>query len=142
MRDPIAVVIRPNIAELMLVLGRPHRGLFKILIASARSVNIVFSLIRTFLLNAMSNPKAPGPFTPGRFTAVFPVLPGCGFCRITLPDWSTTIWFVKRPGRVLSPPKFGCGAACVLRLEKYWTKQFPTATFPRSAGNAPTRSDG
>ena len=82
MRDPIAVVIRPNMAELMFVLGRPHCGLFKRLMASARSINVVRSLIRTFLLNAMSRPRVPGPFTPGKFKAVLPVVPG--FVRAAL----------------------------------------------------------
>src|SRR6266571_6953693 len=60
-RFPVAVVIRPNVVELMFKFGLPQIGLFKILIASVRNVNDRFSPILTFLLKAISKPKDAGP---------------------------------------------------------------------------------
>ena len=76
MRDPVADVMRPKVFELMFVFGRSHCGLLRRLIASARRVNMVLSLNRIRFVNAMSKPSVPGPVTPGRFNAVFPVVPG------------------------------------------------------------------
>ena len=89
-RFPVAVVIRPNVVELMFKFGLPQIGLFKILIASVRNVNDRFSPILTFLLKAISKPKDAGPVMPGIFIAVFPVVPGSGFFRTILPELSTT----------------------------------------------------
>src|SRR5438093_13261946 len=89
-RFPVAVVIRRKVAELMFMFGLPQLGRFRILIASVRSVNNLFSPILTFLLKAISRPKAAGPVMPGILIAVFPVNPGSGFFRTILPDLSTT----------------------------------------------------
>ena len=89
-RFPVAVVIAPKVAELMFMFGLPQIGVFKTLIASVRSVNNLFSPILTFLLKAISKPKAAGPVIPGIFIAVFPVVPGSGFFRTILPELSTT----------------------------------------------------
>src|SRR5207249_9476912 len=118
-RFPVAVVIRPKVAELMFMFGLPQIGLFRILIASVRSVNNLFSPIFTFLLKAISRPKDAGPVMPGILIAVFPVVPGSGFFRTILPDLSTTTWFVNRLGRFGSPPKLGRGALFTERPLKY-----------------------
>src|SRR5688572_18586519 len=138
--DPVAPVMRPKEAELISVLGLPHCGVFRMLIMSARIVKLVPSVIWTRLLSAASRPRLPGPRIPDKFTAVFPVVPGAGFCRRMLPALSTTTWLVKRPARLVSVPKSGRGAARVLRPSKYSTKPSRTWTFPKSEGRIPTRS--
>src|SRR5215471_12723142 len=132
------LVILPKVVELMFVFGTSHWGLLRMFIASARSVNMVFSVRRRRLVAAMSRPSELGPVTPGKFRAVLPVVPGSGFFRTTLPEASTTTWFVNLPGSVASPPKFGAGELCVLRFEKYCTNPLPYSTLP--LGRTPTRS--
>src|SRR5437870_2858458 len=139
-RLPSALVMRPKFVELMLVLGLLHCGVFKKLIASARIVKVFPSLTRTALLKDISRPRLAGPLSAPMVEDRFPVVPGAGFWRTMFPAASTATKLVNRPGRVTSPPKFGMGADFEVRPFKYWTNPFPTSTFPRFAGSAPTRS--
>src|SRR5437870_2326917 len=59
-RFPVAVVIRPNVVELMFKFGLPQIGLFKILIASVRNVNNRFSRRSSLSCSKpYPNPKTP-----------------------------------------------------------------------------------
>ena len=127
-RFPVAVVIRPKVAELILVTGFPHCGLFKMLIRSARRVMFHPSRMVNTLATAPFRPSCPGPLAHAKFSGVFPVLPGEGFWKTVFPLLSTTTWFENTPARLVLPPKFGSGASLFVRLGKYDTKPFPLST--------------
>src|SRR5438067_11892687 len=100
--------------------------------ASARKVTDFDSVMWKSLLMDALKPISAGPRRPGRLNAVFPVVPGSGFVRMTCPEELTTWKFVNRPASDVSPPKLGSGAGWTDNPGKYWTKLFPFTTCERS----------